>query len=139
MVDGGMAGGDLAGGGPSGARPDRITLSGITATGYHGVFEHEKRNGQPFVVDVCLYTDIRRAAATDAIADTAHYGELAEVVKAEIMSGPYDLIETLTEKIAAAVLGGFAVQAVDVTVHKPKAPIEVPVGDVTISIHRERA
>ncbi|GHD10779.1 dihydroneopterin aldolase [Zhihengliuella salsuginis] len=118
---------------------DRITLTGITATGHHGVFEHEKREGQPFVVDVVLHTDIRPAAAGDDLTRTTHYGELAELVVQHIESGPFDLIETLTENIAAAVLGGFErVDAVDVTVHKPKAPIEVPFGDVAITIHRER-
>lgn len=118
---------------------DTISLRGITATGYHGVFEHERRNGQPFVVDVVLHTDIRAAAATDDVADTAHYGELAELVRDVIGSGPYNLIETLAEKLAAAVLEGFAVAAVEITVHKPEAPIEVPFGDVSITIHRERA
>lgn len=118
---------------------DRIALNGITATGHHGVFEHEKRNGQPFVVDVVLYTDLRPAEASDDVADTAHYGVLAERVTDVIASGPYNLIETLAGKLAEMVLAEFAVDAVDITVHKPQAPIEVPFGDVSIQIHRERA
>lgn len=120
-------------------RHDTISLRGITATGYHGVFEHEKRDGQPFVVDIVLHTDIRVAAASDNVLDTTHYGELAELVQAEIMAGPYDLIEKLAEVIAASVLKTFDVAAVDVTVHKPQAPIPVPFGDVSIGIHRKRA
>ena len=120
-------------------RHDTISLRGITATGYHGVFDHEKRDGQPFVVDIVLHTDIRPAAVSDDVLDTAHYGELAELVQAEIMAGPYDLIEKLAEVIAAAVLREFAVAAVEVTVHKPQAPIPVPFGDVSIGIYRERA
>lgn len=118
---------------------DRITLSGITAIGHHGVFEHEKRNGQPFVVDVVLYTDIRTAETSDDVADTAHYGELAERIKAGITAGPYNLIEKLAGQLATMVLAEFDVAAVDITVHKPQAPIEVPFGDVSIHIHRERA
>lgn len=118
---------------------DRISLTGIRATGYHGVFEHEKREGQPFVVDLVLHTDIADAAATDDLTQTADYGAVAQVVHDQIQAGPYDLIETLTERIAADVLRGFAsVSAVDVTVHKPKAPIPVPFGDVAITIHRTR-
>jgi len=30
---------------------DKITLSGVTAVGHHGVFDFERRNGQPFIVD----------------------------------------------------------------------------------------
>lgn len=120
-------------------RTDTITLSGITAIGHHGVFESEKRDGQPFTLDVVLHTDIRPAAASDNVADTAHYGELGELVVAQIQDGPWDLIETLAEKTAAAVLAEFAVvSAVEVTVHKPKAPIPVPFTDVTIRIYRER-
>ncbi|WP_026556595.1 dihydroneopterin aldolase [Arthrobacter sp. 35W] len=119
---------------------DRITLTGVSATGYHGVFEHEKRDGQPFVVDAVLYTDISAAAATDDLKKTAHYGEVAEAIVELITGEPFDLIETLTERLAAKILDGFpVVAAVDVTVHKPKAPITVAFGDVTISIHRERA
>ncbi len=120
------------------ARPDRITLTGVEAIGRHGVFEQEKRDGQPFVVDAVLYTDVRPAAATDDLTRTAHYGEVAQEITALITGEPFDLIETLTEKIAATILDKFSVLAVEVTVHKPKAPIPVPFGDVTINIYRER-
>ncbi|MBG6084813.1 dihydroneopterin aldolase [Zhihengliuella flava] len=118
---------------------DRIALTGITATGYHGVFEEEKRHGQPFVVDLILHTDISAAAAADDLTLTSDYGAVASVVHEQIQAGPYDLIETLTERIASRVLAEFAlIRAVDVTVHKPKAPIPVPFGDVSITIHRDR-
>lgn len=121
---------------------DAITVTGLKATGYHGVFEHEKRDGQEFTVDVTLYTDIRPAAATDDLALTLNYGELAEVVIREIQSGPYDLIETLAERTAAAIFSHYdaaaRLVALDLTVHKPQAPITVPFRDVTITIHRER-
>lgn len=123
----------------TGGPRDTISVTGITATGHHGVFDHEKRDGQPFVVDVVLHTDIRPAAASDDLADTANYGALAGRVADLVGSGPYDLIETLAERLAGMVLAEFAVEAVGITVHKPQAPIEVPFGDVAIAIHRERA
>lgn len=118
---------------------DVIKLSGITAVGYHGVFDHERRDGQPFTIDVALHTDIRAAAAADDLALTAHYGELAEGVKEIITGEPVNLIETLAERIAGYVLATFSIAAVEVTVHKPQAPIEVPFGDVTITIYRENS
>lgn len=124
---------------PQRGRLDRITLTGVEATGWHGVFEHERRDGQPFIVDAVLYTDIREAAATDDLSKTANYGDVAEQITALIGGEPFDLIETLAERIAAAVLDRFEVSAVEITVHKPKAPIKVPFGDVTINIYRERA
>ncbi|GIG23056.1 hypothetical protein Cch01nite_37800 [Cellulomonas chitinilytica] len=123
----------------SGRRLDQIRLSGISATGYHGVFEHERRDGQTFVADVVVHLDTRRAAAGDDLAHTLHYGELAEQVAAVLAGDPVDLIETVAERIAATVLAHGIVQAVDVAVHKPQAPIQVPFGDVVVAIHRDRS
>lgn len=120
------------------ARQDKITLTGITAVGHHGVFEHERRDGQPFIVDVVLHLDLRPAGRSDDLTQTAHYGELAEQVTEIITGEPLNLIEALAERIASSILSSFAVEAVEVTVHKPKAPIEVPFGDVAVSIFRER-
>nr|WP_208097095.1 dihydroneopterin aldolase [Paenarthrobacter sp. MSM-2-10-13] len=118
---------------------DRITLTGVTAVGYHGVFDFERRDGQPFVVDAVLYTDFTKAAETDDLQYTAHYGEVAELITKHIEGEPLNLIEGLAVRIAEGILENYSVAAVDVTVHKPKAPIEVPFGDVTVSVHRERS
>lgn len=124
-------------GSPSGVL-DAVVLKGITAKGYHGVFDHERRDGQPFVVDLVLHLDLQAAGTSDDLSRTAHYGELAELVHGIIGGVPFDLIEALAETIAAAVLEAFPVQAVDVTVHKPKAPIAVPFGDVAVTLRRSR-
>lgn len=118
---------------------DRITLTGVSATGYHGVLEHERREGQTFVADVSALLDTRRAAATDDLAHTLDYGRLAEQVVAVLRGEPADLVETVAERIAATVLAHPQVQAVEVTVHKPQAPIPVPFGDVTVQVHRDRS
>jgi dihydroneopterin aldolase len=118
---------------------DRITLTGVTAVGYHGVFDFERRDGQPFVVDAVLHTDFTKAAETDDLQYTAHYGEVAELITKHIEGDPLNLIEGLAVRIAEGILENYNVAAVDVTVHKPKAPIEVPFGDVTVSVHRERS
>ncbi|WP_298251940.1 dihydroneopterin aldolase [uncultured Arthrobacter sp.] len=125
-------------GSPSG-RLDSVTLRGITATGHHGVFDHERRDGQPFVVDLVLHLDLQPAGTGDDLARTAHYGEVADHVHAIIGGEPFELIEALAETIAAAVLGTYPVAAVDVTVHKPQAPITVPFDDVAVTLRRSRA
>ncbi|MCW3765641.1 dihydroneopterin aldolase [Paenarthrobacter ureafaciens] len=117
---------------------DRITLTGVTAVGHHGVFDFERREGQPFVVDAVLYTDFTKAAETDDLQFTAHYGEVAGLITRHIEGEPLNLIEGLAVRIAEDILANYGVSAVDVTVHKPKAPIEVPFGDVAVSVHRER-
>ncbi|WP_136518433.1 2-amino-4-hydroxy-6-hydroxymethyldihydropteridine diphosphokinase [Cellulomonas telluris] len=121
-----------------GRRLDQIRLEGIRATGYHGVFAHERREGQTFVADVVVHLDTRRAAATDDLAHTVNYGVLAEHVAAVLAGDPADLVETVAERIAATVLAQPHVQAVDVAVHKPQAPITVPFGDVVVTIRRDR-
>lgn len=118
---------------------DKITLSGVTATGNHGVFDFERREGQPFVVDAVLFLDFSKAAASDDVLDTAHYGEVAERITSWITGRPFNLIEALAVAMAEDLLAGFPLQAVEITVHKPKAPIEVPFGDVAVTVHRSRA
>lgn len=118
---------------------DRITVTGIRAIGYHGVYDQEKRDGQPFVADVTVELDTRPAAGSDDVADTLHYGELAEQVAAILAGDPVDLLERLAQRIADAVLDHPIVETVEVTLHKPQAPIPVPFDDVTLTIRRSRA
>ena len=117
---------------------DRVAVSGIAATGFHGVFDHEKRDGQRFVVDVTLGIDTREAAASDDLADTVDYGAMAADVVAVIEGPALDLVETLAQRVADVCLAHELVQVVEVVVHKPEAPVGVPFGDVTVTIVRHR-
>lgn len=116
---------------------DRIELRGLRAHGRHGVLAHERRDGQLFVVDVALDIDLRPAGASDDLNDTVDYGSLAKRLQAVVTGEPVDLLETLAERLAAVCLSDARVRAVDVVVHKPQAPVEVPVDDVVVSIRRE--
>lgn len=117
---------------------DTLTLTGLRATGHHGVFDHERRDGQEFVVDLAITTDFRAAADSDNLENTIHYGVLAEHVVAAIERDPVDLIETLAERIAQVALDYPAAASVTVTLHKPHAPITVPFEDVSVTITRSR-
>lgn len=117
---------------------DRIELRGVRGRGRHGVYEHERRDGQDFVVDVVLWLDLAPAARSDDVVDTVHYGEVAETVVAEIEGEPAALIETLADRIASRCLVDGRVRAVEVTVHKPQAPITVPFEDVAVTVVRSR-
>ena len=72
--------------------------------GHHGVFEHERRDGQEFVVDVTVWMDLAPAAASDDLADTLHYGELAERTAAIVGGEPCNLIETVAARVAETVM-----------------------------------
>ncbi|TGY39666.1 dihydroneopterin aldolase [Microbacterium laevaniformans] len=117
---------------------DRITLTGIRATGYHGVYEHERREGQVFIADVVLELSLADAARSDDVANTVHYGEFADQVAAVLAGDPVDLLETVAQRIADRALAYARVDAVEVTIHKPQAPIAVPFDDVSVTIRRAR-
>lgn len=117
---------------------DTITLAGLRGLGFHGVYPDEKRDGQEFIVDVTMRLDLAPAAVSDDVADTVHYGEIAEEVVAVVTGEPVDLIETLAARIAAVVLKRPLVDEVTVTVHKPQAPITVPFTDASVTIVRTR-
>lgn len=120
------------------AQLDRIELRGVRARGNHGVFDFERIEGQDFVVDATLHLSLRAAAASDDVVDTVHYGELADEIVRIVEGEPVNLIETLAERIADAVLRDARVDTVEITVHKPQAPIAQPFGDVAVSIVRSR-
>ncbi len=110
----------------------------MRATGHHGVLAQERASGQPFVVDVVMGLDTAPAAASDELARTVDYGAVALRVVELVEGDPVDLIETLAGRIADACLADPKVYDVEVTVHKPQAPIPVPFEDVAVTITRRR-
>lgn len=114
---------------------DEIRLRGLRAFAHHGVFDHERKNGQEFIID--LDVRIPLGGLNDDVNNTINYGTLADDVVAAVSSEPVDLIETVAERIAAVVLGHGA-HSVRVELHKPSAPISVPFDDVSVVIERTR-
>ena len=119
--------------------PDLITLTGLRVRGHHGVFPEERRDGQEFVVDATVELDARGAAATDDLARSVHYGELATALADAVRRDPVDLIETLAERLARICVADPRALAARVTVHKPQAPIGEAFGDVAVTVRRTRA
>ena len=117
---------------------DRISLRGISAWGYHGVFDYERAQGQRFVVDVVCSVDLSKAATTDDLSTTVDYGELAVNIAADIGGQPLNLIEALADRIATTCLQQEPIRAVEVTVHKPDAPIPAEVADVAVTLKRSK-
>lgn len=115
---------------------DRIELMGVEAFGHHGVFAHEKDAGQKFVVDIVVWTDFSAAAGTDNLRDTINYVTLADIAVEAIQGPGFDLIETLASHIADQINALAGVYAVEVTVHKPQAPIDYPFADVRVVARR---
>lgn len=124
--------------GDYGGRVDQVAVRGIRGRGRHGVLDHEKRDGQDFSVDVVMHVPTVRAGRSDRLVDAVDYSEVAATAH-RILTGPsLDLVEAVAEQIAAAVMADHRLLAVDVTVHKPQAPVGVPFDDVTVSVRRTR-
>lgn len=118
---------------------DTIALRGLTVRGHHGVLAFERRDGQDFVVDAVLSVDVREAAAGDDLAATVDYGTLASRLADAVGRDPVDLIETLAERLAMICLQDPRVHAVELTVHKPQAPVGLPFGDVAVTVRRRQS
>ncbi|WP_050777942.1 dihydroneopterin aldolase [Micromonospora sp. ATCC 39149] len=118
---------------------DRITLTGLRAHGRHGVYDFERERGQDFVVDAVLELDLAPAARSDDVADTVHYGELADRLVAVLTGEPVNLIETLADRLLAICLADPRVTRATVTVHKPEAPVPHAFTDVAVTMARTRS
>ena len=121
----------------AGIELDRIAVEGIRVTGYHGVLENERSTGQVFLADVVAHVSTRAAAASDDVSKTVNYSDIADKAAAVLGGGPSNLIETVAEHVALAVLEMEGVYCVDVRVHKPQAPLHVEFKDVTVAIRRD--
>lgn len=119
---------------------DCIELTGVQGYGHHGVFAAEKELGQWFLVDLVAWLDLQSAGQSDAVTDTVHYGELANLAQSILTGPPFDLVEKVAQEIAVQALRTFPLlQAITVRVHKPQAPITVPFQDVAVVVHRHAA
>lgn len=117
---------------------DQITLIGIEVLAKHGVLDSEQRRAQLFRVDVSAGLDLSEPGATDELSDTLDYGELALEIREVVGSESHALIERVASRVAETVLGHDGVEQVTVTVHKPHAPVDVALDDVSVTITRGR-
>ena len=109
-----------------------IALKGLGALANHGVYDFERTQEQRFSADVVMW--VETAGATDDIAATVSYADIADETMAVLTGNPVDLIETLAETIASRVMSHEGVVGTEVTVHKPDAPIGHPFSDVSVTV-----
>jgi len=118
---------------------DQIALRGLRVFGYHGVLDSERRDGQEFLVDAVLWLDTTPAAASDDLSLTVDYAALAARLAAIVAGPPVRLIETLAQRLADTAAAEPLVREVEITVHKPHAPVGYEFGDVAVTIRRPRS
>ena len=118
---------------------DRIFIRGLSLHAYHGVMPYEGKVGQSFAIDLALDMDLSAAARTDKVADTVSYDQVVAVASTAFTSQKFKLIEAAAGKVADAVLAKFPrVRSVEVTIHKPHAPIAATFSDVGVTLLRRR-
>lgn len=118
---------------------DRIQLTGIRVHAGHGVLPHEAEYGQPFIVDIIAWLDFADAARDDDLTQTVNYAELAQLAADTVTGTRRQVVETVATEIAEQAMATFAqLHAVEVTVHKPHAPVGLVLDDVAVTARRSR-
>jgi dihydroneopterin aldolase len=118
---------------------DRIFIKGLTLHAYHGVMPHEAKVGQSFSIDMLLDIDLSTAARSDKVADTVSYDKVVDCAKTAFSAQRFRLIEAAAGSVADAVLAEFPrVLSIEVTIHKPHAPIAAIFSDVGVRLSRKR-
>jgi len=97
---------------------DLIYLHDLKVDCIIGIWDWERRTTQTMTIDIDIAVDVQKAAATDRIEDTLNYKAVAKCVIAFVGSSQFQLVETLTEKIAELVRVEFQVPWVRVAVNK---------------------
>lgn len=115
---------------------DHISLVGIEERGRHGMLDHERQDGQLFLVDADIYLDLQGAGASDRIEDTVDYSQISALLSRIITGPPCDLLEKVATQIAEETLELENVQAVRICLHKPEAPLGLEKQDVKVTIWR---
>ena len=117
---------------------DFIKITNLEIYAYHGVLEEEKQKGQVFFVNLKLYIPLRKPGLSDALTDAVNYDEVCSLVVDVFTKEVYDLIEKAAEKTVEALMHQFpALEAVEMELRKPDAPITCAPEDVSVNIYRE--
>lgn len=114
---------------------DRIFIDGLRLDCRVGVTDEERRLSQKVIVDVSIFLDTRRAAASGRIEDTADYREAKRLFSTFVSEGEFRLLESLAEGIASIALERLGAERVAVRVRKEKYSADPSIG---IEIERDR-
>ncbi|HVV67906.1 MAG TPA: dihydroneopterin aldolase [Gammaproteobacteria bacterium] len=100
---------------------DKIFIEGLEVETLIGIYPEEHKAKQPLVLDIALFTDTRKAASSEDIADTINYDALAEYLQQLASNGKFFLLEALAEHLTQAILQKYSVKGVRLRIHKPNA------------------
>ncbi|MCE5172377.1 dihydroneopterin aldolase [Paenibacillus profundus] len=118
---------------------DRMQLHRMEFFGRHGVFQEERALGQLWYVDLDLQIDLRQAGVSDNLNDSVNYADIFYMVKSIVEEQSFQLVEALTERIAAALLDAYPrINEATVRVTKPHPPFDIHFQGLTVEMTRVR-
>ena len=100
---------------------DRVFIENLTVETVIGIFDWEREVRQAVSLDLEMEFDIRKAATSDAIADTLDYKAVSKRLIHFIEQSEFQLVEALAETCAAIVLDEFPVNRLKLKLSKPGA------------------
>lgn len=117
-----------------------IWIKGLRVYAYHGVNPEEKRDGQPFELDIAMEADLSTAGETDDLNDTVSYAKAMKTAIRVMNEQSYDLLEKAAQRVADQILMEYPlILSVDVLLKKPQAPIKADFDYVAVQITRKRS
>lgn len=112
-----------------------IEIKGLHVFANHGVLEEEKKNGQEFIVDAKLYSNLCKPSFDDSINSSTNYALVCQTINDYMKAHTFDLIEKVAYELTKEILISYPlIDEVDITLHKPNAPIELEFDDVSVNI-----
>lgn len=103
---------------------DVVLIEGLRVDAVVGVHDREQERRQLLVFDLELGFDNRRAAASDALADTHDYAAISAGLGEFVRARPWRLVETVAERGAEFLRDRYGVARLRLTVRKPGAVAE---------------
>lgn len=115
-----------------------IEIKGLHVFANHGVLEEEKKNGQEFIVDAKLYSNLCKPAFNDSIYSSTNYASVCQTINDYMKAHTFDLIEKVAYELTKEILVKYEfVDEVNITLHKPNAPIDLEFDDVSVNINNK--
>lgn len=118
----------------------KILINGLKVFAFHGVNPEEKRDGQTFILDITLETDLSAAGKSDNLNDTVNYAKVIKTAVRVMTEQSYDLIEKAAQRVADQILTEYQpVMSAEVLLKKPQAPVKADFDYVAVQITRNRS
>lgn len=117
---------------------DFIKITNMPVFAHHGVLAEEKENGQKFFLNAKVYVDMRKAGLTDKLEETVNYDQICTYLNEVFTEKTFNTIEAAAEHTIQEIMISFhSIQAMELEVRKPHAPLTYVPEDISVTLYRE--